>query len=175
MSGFVRPELRAALWRWREVLAGLAVAAGGTWLARLPGPALQIVGVLAALVGLGLALVGWRRLRFRGRGLAPGVVTVDEGQIGYFGPSTGGIVALGQLAELRLRNDGDRLAWVLVSPPDALLTIPHGARGAELLFDVLSSLPGLSAERLLRAVEAPGTGTAVIWQRPQPGGLTPLR
>ena len=29
---FIRPEARAALWRWREVLAGAGVGALGIWM-----------------------------------------------------------------------------------------------------------------------------------------------
>ena len=56
----------------------------------------------AALVALaaGLALTAWRRLRFAQGGEAPGVVEVDEGQIGYLGPGIGGFVALLDLVEI---------------------------------------------------------------------------
>ena len=37
--------------------------------------------------------VGLRRLQFGQTGRGPGVVKVDEGQIAYFGPLTGGAVA----------------------------------------------------------------------------------
>ena len=34
---FLRPEAKAELWRWREVLGGIAVALIGLWLVAGPG------------------------------------------------------------------------------------------------------------------------------------------
>jgi len=87
---FVRPELRAALWRWREVIAGFAVAGFGAWLAMLGGYFFYGLGGLVAVLGLALAWVAWRRARFHGQGAAPGVVEVTEGQITYLAASGGG-------------------------------------------------------------------------------------
>lgn len=176
MSGFLRPEALAALRRWSEVLAGLLLAGVSALLLRAPGPAVQIVALAGLVAGAALALIGWRRLRFRGREQAPGVVSVDEGEIRYFGPVTGGSVALGALTEIRLRHDGAHRVWVLVAGDGGLLTIPHGAVGAEQLFDAFASLPGLGAERLLARLAAAGRavdqGTETVWRRTTERALT---
>lgn len=83
---FVRPEARAALWRWREVLVGLVVAAIGLWWALAAHGLVQWVGGAVLLTGLALILLGIQRGRFRTGTGGPGVVRVDEGLITYFGP-----------------------------------------------------------------------------------------
>jgi hypothetical protein len=129
---FLRPEVTAALHRWREVLAGLGVIGAGGWIASLGGPFWQGLGALVGLAGLGLALGGLRRLRFRPVGLAPGIVRMVEGQIGYFGPETGGFAALTEVQALRLEPRPGGPVWVL-EQADGPLEIPVAAAGAEVL------------------------------------------
>lgn len=161
---FVRPEIATALHRWREVLAALAVVAAGGWLATLGGPFWQGLGALAALAGLGLALGGLRRLRFRPAGLAPGVVQLVEGQLAYFGPDTGGFAALTEVEELRLEPRPQGAVWVL-EQPDGTLEIPVAAAGAEALADWFAALPGIDMGALHAALGRPGTAPQVVWRR----------
>ncbi|MDX5349116.1 MAG: hypothetical protein LPJ95_00210, partial [Paracoccaceae bacterium] len=84
----IRPELRAQLYRWREVIAGLAVAAIGFWTAWQGGYLLLPLGLVVAALGLGWTLQSLRRLRFRQDGEAPGILRVTEAQIAYLGPRT---------------------------------------------------------------------------------------
>ena len=174
MSGFVRPEVSAALLRWREVLIALAVLALGLFFTRLPGPVVQGLGLILTLAGIGFAIVGWRRVRFRGAGNAPGAVRVDEGQIGYFGPSDGGAVALSLMTQLHLNGPASARVWHIRSEIGEALDIPHDAAGAEALFDIFAALPGMSADHLLRSLKGTQTGTVIVWQRGDVAGLTPL-
>jgi hypothetical protein len=161
---FIRPEMAAALHRWREVLAGLGVVAGGGWLATLGGPFWQGLGALVALAGLGLALGGLRRLRFRPAALGPGVVRMVEGQIAYFGPETGGFAALTEVEELRLEPRPAGLVWVL-EQPGGPLEIPVAAAGAEALADWFAALPGIDMGRLHAALGRPGPRPQLLWRR----------
>jgi len=161
---FLRPEVVAAAHRWREVLAGLGVVLAGGWLATLGGWFFQGLGALVALAGVGIAVSGARRLRFRPAGRAPGIVRMLEGQVAYFGPETGGFAALTELEELRLAPGPDGPAWVLVQP-GALLVIPVAAEGAEALHDWFAALPGIDMGTVTSALGRPLPGPRVLWRR----------
>lgn len=164
---FIRPEAQAALWRWRELIAaGMMLALGlkwalwglGFWAAA--GWALTAIGVIAAVIG-------GQRLRFRlGQG-GPGVVQVDEGQITYFGPLTGGSVAVRELARVGIDHGARPAHWVLEQPGEPALFIPVNAGGADDLFDAFSALPGLKVEKMLAELRSAGTHQAVIWEKHQ--------
>jgi hypothetical protein len=161
----VRPQARAALWRWREVAASGALAALGLWwvLAGL-GIVFWLGWVLIAAAGA-VAVAGIQRARFRGGGGGgPGVVAVDEGLIAYFGPQTGGAVALSEITALAI-EPGPPRRWRLSQPGQPDLAIPLDAEGAEALFDAFAALPGLRAGALLAAMRDEAGGTRVLWAR----------
>ncbi|MCR9124513.1 MAG: hypothetical protein NXH82_00155 [Rhodobacteraceae bacterium] len=163
MTGFIRPEARAALWRLREVLAGAATAAlGALWVTG--GGLLMWVGIPVIVIGVVLIVIGMQRMRFRIAGRGPGVVQIDEGQISYFGPLSGGVVAAAGIERLALDPSASPAHWVLDHDGDTLF-IPLTAAGAEALFDVFSTLPGLRMERMLAEMKAPGRHPVVIWER----------
>ncbi len=165
MTAFIRPELRAFLARWSEVLTGLCIAAFGLWALQARDSFFQLLAVLVVLAGLGLALIGWRRLRFRRTGAAPGVVQLVEGQISFFGPETGGFIALRDLVELHLVAHGK--VWLLVTADDTRLEIPVAATGSEALFDAFATLPGLNMPALLAALDMPDPPpTRALWLHP---------
>ncbi len=60
------------------------------------------LGAVLGATGLAWLVVALRRRRFARAIEAPGVVEVDEGQIGYLGPTFGGYIALRELAEIRM-------------------------------------------------------------------------
>ncbi len=150
----IRPELRAGAARWSEVLAGLAVTAFGLWALQAEGRFFQLVAALIAAAGLGLTVLAWRRLRFRRGTDGPGIVQVVEGQISYFGPETGGFVALDGLAALHLVDDAQR--WRLIAEDGTRLDIPVTAQGADALFDAFAQLPGMRMARVLDALDRGG-------------------
>lgn len=178
----IRPELRATLWRWREGIAAGAVAAFGLWVALQGGWVLVPFGLVVAAFGAGLGVQAWRRLRFVQGGDAPGVVEVDEGQISYMGPALGGFVSVPELVELRLMTLRGRRLWRLRQADGQALLVPVEAAGAEALFDVFATLPGMDMAALLAALApagpAGGTGLAageavqVIWRRSGAGVAT---
>lgn len=167
----IRPEAAARLHRWREVLAGGAIVLAGLWLISLGGLLMAAVGVAVGVAGVAAALIGLRRLRFRRADPGPGIVQIVEGQISYFGPETGGFIALSELSELHLCDAGQ--TWRLISATTPPLTIPAGAQGADQLFDTFASLPGLDMSALLRAVnQTAPAADQVIWRRRHLTALT---
>lgn len=170
----IRAEARAALWRWREVLVGCACCLFGIWAFTQPGPVVNGIGAAAGLAGLGLVLIALRRLQFRGDEEAPGIVTIDEAQITYFGPVSGGSVSRAALREIRLRTQDGNHSWFLVTTSGEALTIPHGARGAEQLFDAFAALPGLDTPELLAKLTQKTDASVTVWRRPGERVLTSL-
>lgn len=162
---FLRPEAIAQILRLREALGAVFAIGLGLWMLSDPGPVVRGVGVVITLVGAGLLVNALRRLRFVGRDQAPGIVVLDEGQVSYLGPVTGGAMALRDLAVLRLRSENNRKTWVLADDAGNMLSIPHGAQGESLLFDAFAALPGMDMTRLLAKLNAAGDGSAVVWQR----------
>ncbi len=162
---FIRPAAQAHIMRWREVLIGGALMALGTYWALGVGQLLGWVGVVVIIVGSALCVIGVQRSRFRIGGDGPGVVRVDEGQIAYFGPLTGGAIATSELERLVLDSSAKPAHWVLDQPGQSSLHIPVTAEGADALFDVFSALPGLKTERLLSEMKRNSALPQVIWER----------
>jgi hypothetical protein len=163
----IRPEARVLLRRWRDALIGLGVFAAGAWLSTQPASVIRGLGLVVAVAGLALTVVGTRRARFAAHAEGPGVVQVLEGQIAYWGPAAGGFVALRELEALDLSADGER--WRLLAADGTRLDIPRGARGAEALFDAFAQLPGVDMAHLLRRLGAPPTpGDQPVWRRRAP-------
>ncbi|MFN3936530.1 MAG: hypothetical protein ACK4KW_03030 [Gemmobacter sp.] len=167
----IRPELRAAAWRWREVIGAGVAALAGLWLATRGGFLLAAMGGALALAGAIAALHGMRRMRFAGSADAPGVVEVDERQIAWFGPGIGGFVALDELSEVGAVTVAGLRCWRLVQQDGRMLLVPVSARGAERLYDALTALPGLDGASLLSARDAPEDRPR-LWLRNRPPALT---
>ena len=163
---FFRPEAKAALWRWREVLSAAALVLVGAWWIIGPGGLLALPGWAVVVGGFALALVGVQRMRFRGAGDGAGAVQVVEGQVGYFGPETGGVVALVMLERLILSATQEPAHWRLEAAEQEPVLIPVNAAGAEALFDAFATLDGLRTERMLAALNAKRRHEVVIWERP---------
>jgi hypothetical protein len=162
---FIRPEARAAIRRWREVLSGIGVALlGASWVLG-PGGMLGWIGWVLIIAGLALVVVGVQRARFRAVSGGLGVVQVDEGQIAYLGPLTGGIAAIPNLTRLTLDPTMKPAHWVLEQSAQAPLFIPVDAEGVDALFDVFATLPGLKTQTILSALSSATDHPLVIWQR----------
>ncbi len=172
---WLRPEVVSALHRGREVIAGGATVALGLWLAAHGGWLLVPAGLCLAALGLWFAVMAWRRMRFDQGPDGPGVVEINEGQVGYLGPGAGGFVSLADLVELRLLTLRGRRVWRLKQADGQALLIPVDAAGADRLFDAFASLPGMDSSALVAALQsAPPQGgralslaaeTRLIWAR----------
>lgn len=162
---FFRPEAQAAVWRWREVLCGVLVALFGVWFIAGPGFLLAVPGYAFVLAGAALIWLGAQRGRFRGAGGGAGAVQVDEGQVSYFGPLTGGSVALREMQSLTLDGTLFPAHWRLSQEGSPPLLIPVNAAGSEALFDAFATLPGLKTERMLSTLNAKPHQAVVIWHR----------
>lgn len=162
---FLRPEAEEALWRWREVLIGLAVALVGLWFVLGPGLLLAVPGYVLMVGGAAFIWIGVQRVRFRKTGLGAGAVQVVEGQISYFGPLTGGVVALREIERLSLERGNYPAHWKLEQPGQQPVMIPVNAAGADALFDAFAALPGLRTERMLAELSDDKTLSVVIWER----------
>lgn len=161
---FVRPEARAAMWRLREILSGLGLTVLGLWLASGYGLTVWL-GYLAIIIAAGLIVVGIQRARFRTGGGGPGVVGIDEGQIAYFGPLSGGVVALADMERLTLDPTAKPAHWLLESSAQPPLHIPVNAEGSDKLFDAFAVLPGIRTERMLAELGGRATYPVVIWEK----------
>ena len=171
----IRPEVTALIWRWREVIWAVAVAGIGLRLVALGGYFLVPVGLIVAGIGLVLAVTAFRRMQFQQAVDAPGVVEVDEAQVGYLGPELGGFLSLTELVELRILSLRGRRVWRLKQDDGQALLIPVDAKGADRLFDAFANLPGMDTGALVAAL-APSSlpkaaaltlaaETRVIWRR----------
>lgn len=163
---FVRPAARNALWQWRETLAGLAllvtalVWAGGSF------GVYRILALVLTAIAVIIVVAGIQRARFRGAQDGQGVVSVDERQITYFGPLTGGTIALADIGALSLNKQSAPPHWQLVPLHGEALRIPVDAHGADSLFDAFAGLPGLGTERMLHALNHGAKTQIIIWRRP---------
>ena len=163
---FLRQGARDQLWRWREAIVGGGLMLFGLWLVVGPGFLLAVPGYAALAGGAALIWLGVQRARFRGEGDGAGAVQVVEGQITYFGPLTGGTVALRELQRLSLDRQMFPAHWRLEPRDDEPpLLIPVNAAGSEALFDAFAALPGLRTERMLFELRKTRHDAVVIWER----------
>jgi hypothetical protein len=161
----IRPDLAERLRPWREVGVALLLALAGAWIALRGGWILFLLGLALWSVAGGWALTAFRRTRFRSSPGAPGVVEVDEGQIGYFGPDFGGFVAAADLTEIRLVDFRGQRHWRLRTSDGQVLSIPTGAVGADRLFDAFAALPDIDMGAIAAALTGP-VQARPLWSRP---------
>lgn len=148
----IRPEVTALITRASEVIWAAVIVGFGLWLIWLGGYLLTPLGAGIAALGLGWGVMALRRMRFAQTIAAPGMVEVDEGQVGYMGPTAGGFVSLPELTELRLITLRGRRVWRLKQADGQALLVPVDAAGAEGLFDAFASLPGMDTAALVAAL-----------------------
>ncbi len=164
-SGFIRPEARATLWNWREVLVSAALAVLALrWISAAQGILWWLALVLLAACAA-FCWIGIQRARFRQSGGGLGVVQIDEGAVSYFGPLSGGVVSVAEIQRLGLDGRQRPPHWVLEQPEQPPLMIPVNAEGADALIDGLSSLPGLRINDVLRARSQNTSADVTVWTR----------
>lgn len=168
---FIRPEVSRLLLRWREALSGACFAGLGLWWALGTHGPVAWIGWICMAAGTGIVLAGVQRGRFRLPGQGPGIVQVTEGQISYFGPLTGGAVALSEITRIALDPSGHPAHWVLSQHAQPDLSIPITAEGSEVLFDAFASLPGMRTEYMLGQMKRTSGAPSVVWSRGENAAL----
>lgn len=170
----IRPEVVAQLHRYREAIGAGAVVLAGLWLMALGGYVLVPLGLLVGGVGVILTVTALRKARFTQDVSAPGLVELDEAQVGYLAPEIGGFLSLDELVEIRLLVLRGKRMWRLKQADGQALLIPVDASGAERLFDAFANLPGMDTAALVAALQpshaTEGTlslaaETRVIWRK----------
>jgi hypothetical protein len=170
----IRPEVLALIHRYREALGASLVVLAGLWLMVLGGYVLFPLGLLVGGVGVVLTVTALRKARFAQDVAAPGLVELDEAQVGYLAPEIGGFLSLDELVEIRLLVLRGKRMWRLKQADGQALLIPVDASGAERLFDAFANLPGMDTSALVGALNpAPPTEstlslaaeTRVIWRK----------
>ena len=164
MTDFLRPEARATLWRWREVLTGTGLILLGLWWALGSFGIMVWVGLAVVALGAMVLFTGVQRMRFARGGGGAGVVELRERRIAYLGPLTGGVVDLDDLERLVLDGSGHPAHWRLVPLVGEDLLIPVDAEGADGLFDAFAALPGIRTERMLEVLNAAPATPVVVWE-----------
>lgn len=159
----IRPEVRAGFWRWREVIAALALAAVGLWWGFASFGIVQWLSWALAALGVGLAIAAGQKVRFRPQSDGAGVVTLDERRVTYLGPIDGGVADLDQMVQLDITPAP---AWRIMNRDGTYLDIPTDALGVEALFDVFTALPGIKTEYMLSLLYTPRKAQMTIWMAP---------
>ena len=166
---FVRPELREALYRWREPIASGALIAVGAWLSFVTTGVPRWLAV--AMVGIGVLglYTGLQRARIRPRSGGRGVVEVDEGQLRYLTGEGGTFLSLKSVTRIEIETTGDGpgaddLFWIFVTP-EGTTRIPGAAPGSEKLVDALSFFEGARYEQVIAASSSTEPRLFIIWQK----------
>ena len=169
MADFLRPDARATLWRYRDVIAALGVCVlGAWWLSTFYDPVRWLGWAFIAL-GVVWALGAMQKLRFAQDGQGPGVVKIGERRLAYFGPLSGGVMEMDDLATLELEPDAlPKAHWILTSVRGDRLEIPVNADGSDDLFDLFASLPGIETEKMLHSLSTQPNYRVVIWRATKP-------
>ena len=169
MGNFLRPEVRAFLERWREVLLAGIVFLLGVWWA-LTGVGINVwLGYIFCLIGIGWSVAAVQRARFAQDGDGPGVVQIRERRLAYFGPLDGGIMDVADLSRLEIDpTSHPDPSWVLTSIEGQVLAIPINAKGAEGLFDVFASLPDIKTNTVLDVLSRTPDARVTVWSRVKP-------
>lgn len=161
---FIRQQARKNLLRWREAIAGGAVALFGLyWLVASYG-LLRWFSIAIIALGLTLLWSGIQRARFRGGHGGLGVVLVDERQITYLAPVGGGFASIDALTRVEIGPDRAGLPVWRFHSPGEVLTIPASAEGTEALFEALAALKGVNMQAAIRASTGKPDQPVLIWQ-----------
>lgn len=161
----IRDEAKQTLWRIREVLIALGLGALGAYWATAFFGLLQYIGYVLLALAVVVFIMGLQRFRFRANTTGAGVVTVIEGQITYFGPYSGGTIAIPDISRITLIQKPTSKCWVLEQPAQPAITIPVDAKGADGLFDAFASLQGLRIEHMLSMLSREIAQPVLIWQQ----------
>ena len=166
MADFIRPEVKALAWRWRELIVAEILFFFGLWWALTSSGPVKWMGWIVVVLAIGLSIAGVLRGRFRQSGQGPGVVKILERRVGYFGPLTGGAIDWAQAALLELEpNAKPAPHWILSDVNGQVVEIPVNAEGADALFDAFASREGINMQATVDVLSRTSTERVVIWQK----------
>ena len=169
MADFLRPEAKAQLWRFRDALFGAGVALLGFYWAFTRFGILSWIGWIMVAGGVIWTIGGLQRAIFRQNGEGPGVVQIRERRFAYFGPLNGGVMDVDDLNILEIDpSSHPSPSWILSGVGGQRLAIPINAKGAEDLFDVFASLPGIRTQAMLDVLSRTPDARVLVWQRTKP-------
>ena len=169
MVEFLRPEVRAMAWRYRDMLLGLAVLALGLFWGLRSYGVLQWIGYGLIAFGGIWAVAGLQRGRFRQDDAGPGVVQIRERRLAYFGPLDGGVMDVADLTMLEIDPTSHPTpSWVLTGVGQQRIAIPINAKGAEDLFDVFAALPNIQTNTVLDVLSRTPDARVTVWSRTKP-------
>jgi len=163
---FIRPEIRQFIWRYSDALVGVVVSIFGVGWALSSVGFMVTLGYAVSIAGALLIFAGIQRGRFKADPNGAGVVSIDEGQVTYFGPFDGGSVHVDDLMQVDIdHSEQGEGAWLLLADGAEPLRIPMNAIGADALFDVFNSLDGMRTSQLLSEVERGAGGHVIVWRQ----------
>lgn len=167
---FIRPPVTAHFTKWREAYFVGAVLLLGLWLFMRGSETLNLIlqglGLVVSLIGIILLRTTIQRIRFKRTEIAPGIVTITEREINYFGPLTGKTISLDSLHKIELRQSEAYAAiWVLHNTEGDPMIVPTSAKGSESLFDAFTSLSGVQMDTLVAALNQTPIRNQLIWKR----------
>lgn len=167
---FIRPELRAVLWRWREVGVGLGLLGLGIYWFLTSFGFLQFVGLIIGFIGVSVVLAGVQRARVTQRSGGGGVIELDERRLTFLNAEGGLVIDLPSVSRIEIETTGqgpyeDDLFWCFYQNNGHQARIPASAVGSELLFDALASFPGADYEKVIAASGSTTENVFVIWQK----------
>ncbi|WP_342078060.1 hypothetical protein [Yoonia sp. SS1-5] len=169
MTDFLRPEVRAFFWRWREVLLATGLAVLGVWWGATGVGITRWLGFLCIAIGAAWGFAGVQRVRFAQGADGPGVVQIRERRLAYFGPLDGGVMDVEDVISLALDPSGYPAPhWVITGAGGQRLAIPVNAAGSDDLFDVFASLPGINTHKMLDVLSRTPDAHVIIWARTRP-------
>ena len=148
------------------IIAICTICLGLYWILNSFG-LLMIVGYPVTFIGTALGYSEIQRLRFNRNNEGQGIIHFVEGQITYFGPKSGGVVAVGDITRVMLRKIGRENVWVIEQPTLPALVIPTNAQGADRLFDAFVLLPSWNVEFTLSRLDDNQSHEDVIWESNQ--------
>lgn len=167
---FIRPELRAILWRWREVILLVGIIVCSTYMFIVGAGLVRVITIGLIIIGLAFVYPAIRQARATSPVVSVGVVEITERRIRYMGPETGSEISANDLnmvqIESRDEKDPNRdVTWIFEDIYGGSMAIPSGAQGARALLDAVSSLPGADLDAVVRAMGYPQRNLFTIWKK----------
>ena len=168
VDNMIRSDVIEAAKRWREALAGAALAALGVWHTVFGYGIVPYIGMAISFAGAILMFTGFQRARIRRGKDGPGVVDVIERQVTYFSAQNGVSFSFDDVSAINIETAGEganeHMVWVFDIRGEGTHFIPADAVGAEKLFDALAGFIGASTQNVVRASGSKTKERFPVWQ-----------